>query len=243
MGHLLVSRSARRHVTEPDSYLDDDEFGRIRLIRNSGRYLRLNIRTNGEIVISAPFAASLGKVEDFLGDNRSYLRQNLSRIIRRRDFADGDIIGRHHRLVIQPGVRPATTLNDQQLIVKVPDDYTDIQTSQLVSRGVAKALKAEASHYLPKRLHVLALRYGYKYNKVRLTFAKSRWGSCSTSGTISLNVSLMMLPEELSDYVLLHELTHTHHMNHSKAFWDELSEHLPEARELSRALRDYSPYI
>lgn len=223
--------------------MDDDEFGRIRLIRNSGRYLRLNIRTNGEIVISAPFAASLGKVEDFLGDNRSYLRQNLSRIMHRRDFADGDIIGRHHRLVIQPGVRPATTLNDQQLIVKVPDDYTDIQTSQLVSRGVAKALKAEASHYLPKRLHALALRYGYKYNKVRLTFAKSRWGSCSTSGTISLNVSLMMLPEELSDYVLLHELTHTHHMNHSKAFWDELSEHLPEARELSRALRDYSPYI
>lgn len=223
--------------------MDDDEFGRIRLIRNSGRYLRLNIRTNGEIVISAPFATSLGKVEDFLGDNRSYLRQNLSRIMHRRDFADGDIIGRHHRLVIQPGVRPATTLNDQQLIVKVPDDYTDIQTSQLVSRGVAKALKAEASHYLPKRLHALALRYGYKYNKVRLTFAKSRWGSCSTSGTISLNVSLMMLPEELSDYVLLHELTHTHHMNHSKAFWDELSEHLPEARELSRALRDYSPYI
>ncbi len=223
--------------------MDDDEFGRIRLIRNSGRYLRLNIRTNGEIVISAPFATSLGKVEDFLGGNRSYLRQNLSRIMHRRDFADGDIIGRHHRLVIQPGVRPATTLNDQQLIVKVPDDYTDIQTSQLVSRGVAKALKAEASHYLPKRLHALALRYGYKYNKVRLTFAKSRWGSCSTSGTISLNVSLMMLPEELSDYVLLHELTHTHHMNHSKAFWDELSEHLPEARELSRALRDYSPYI
>lgn len=223
--------------------MDDGEFGRIRLIRNSGRYLRLNIRTNGEIVISAPFAASLGKVEDFLGDNRSYLRQNLSRIMHRRDFADGDIIGRHYRLVIQPGVRPATTLNDQQLIVKVPDDYTDIQTSQLVSRGVAKALKAEASHYLPKRLHALALRYGYKYNKVRLTFAKSRWGSCSTSGTISLNVSLMMLPEELSDYVLLHELTHTHHMNHSKAFWDELSEHLPEARELSRALRDYSPYI
>lgn len=223
--------------------MDDDEFGRIRLIRNSGRYLRLNIRTNGEIVISAPFATSLGKVEDFLGDNRSYLRQNLSRIMHRRDFADGDIIGRHHRLVIQPGVRPATTLNDQQLIVKVPDDYTDIQTSQLVSRGVAKTLKAEASHYLPKRLHALALRYGYKYNKVRLTFAKSRWGSCSTSGTISLNVSLMMLPEELSDYVLLHELTHTHHMNHSKAFWDELSEHLPEARELSRALRDYSPYI
>ena len=223
--------------------MDDDEFGRIRLIRNSGRYLRLNIRTNGEIVISAPFAASLGKVEDFLGDNRSYLRQNLSRIMRRRDFTDGDIVGRHHRLVIQPGVRPATTLNDQQLIVKVPDDYTDIQTSQLVSRGVAKALKAEASHYLPKRLHALALRYGYKYSKVRLTFAKSRWGSCSTSGTISLNVSLMMLPEELSDYVLLHELTHTHHMNHSEAFWDELSEHLPEAREFSRALRDYSPYI
>ena len=163
--------------------------------------------------------------------------------MRRRDFADCDFIGRHHRLVIQPGVRPATTLNDQQLIVKVPDDYTDIQTSQLVSRGGAKALKAEASHYLPKRLHALALRYGYKYSKVRLTFAKSRWGSCSTSGTISLNVSLMMLPEELSDYVLLHELTHTHHMNHSKAFWDELSEHLPEARELSRALRDYSPYI
>ena len=224
-------------------YIDDAEFGKIRLIRNDGRYLRLNIRTNGEIVISAPRWTNDTKINSFLNESRDHVRRNLAKLNNRRQFQNGDMIGRHHQLVIQPSVRPDIKLTGSQVVVRIPDDYTDIQRTQLIHQGVAKALKSEASRYLPKRLRALALQHGYSYDKVRLTFAKSRWGSCSTSGTISLNVSLMLLPEELSDYVLLHELTHTHHMNHSQNFWNELSRNLPNARALSRQLRDYSPYI
>lgn len=247
MAHLSVKRVATRLFTSAGSKqpacLEDGEFGRIRLIYNNGRYLRLNIRTNGEIVISAPSHSSINKIQSFLDESREHVRRNLAKLDSHRQFRNGDLIGRHHHLTIQSGVRPSIKLTDSQVVITVPNGYTNLQAVSLINQGVAKALKSEANRYLPKRLRMLALQHDYSYNKVRLTFAKSRWGSCSTNGTISLNVGLMLLPEELSDYVLLHELTHTHHMNHSKDFWDELSSHLPNARQLSRQLKSYSPYI
>jgi len=82
-----------------------------------------------------------------------------------------------------------------------------------------------------------------KYSGVRFANQKGRWGSCSTAGVISLNVALMKLPEALIDYVLVHELAHTKHMNHSADFWDLVEQYYPEYRLARKELRDYSPYL
>lgn len=235
-------RSARQPRVEP-IYLTDQEFGRIKLIRNQGRLLRLNIRTNGEIVVSAPHLASQATAKSFVDDNREYLRSMISRLGTQRHFNDGDLIGRHHRLVIKTGVRSGVRVGDRQAVVTITDNTTRLQRDQLVRQAVAKALKHEASRYLPKRLQYFATKYSYHYDRIRLTFAKSRWGSCSSNGTISLNVALMTLPDELIDYVLLHELAHTIQMNHSPAFWRQVEQTLPSAQALRRRLREYSPYI
>ena len=71
-----------------------------------------------------------------------------------------------------------------------------------------KALMKKAREYLPYRLEYLANLYGYSYNSYRLTHANTRWGSCSSNRTISLNIGLMKVPVQLRDYVILHELSH-----------------------------------
>ena len=81
-----------------------------------------------------------------------------------------------------------------------------------------KALMKKAKELLPYRLEYFANLYGYKYERCRLSHANTRWGSCSSNGTISLNIGLMKLPEKLRDYVILHELAHLNHMDHSAAF-------------------------
>ena len=81
-----------------------------------------------------------------------------------------------------------------------------------------KVLMKKAKEYLPYRLEYYAKLYGYSYEKCRLTHANTRWGSCSSTRTISLNIGLMKVPEPLRDYVILHELAHLNHMDHSKAF-------------------------
>ena len=106
-----------------------------------------------------------------------------------------------------------------------------------------KILQKKAKEYLPYRLEFLAKKFGYSYEKCRLTHANTRWGSCSSNRTISLNIGLMNVPEALRDYVIIHELSHLNHMDHSQAFWAEVSEHDPKYREHRKRLKMFSPGV
>ena len=104
-----------------------------------------------------------------------------------------------------------------------------------------KQLAKKAKEYLPYRLEYYAKLYGYKYDKCRLTHANTRWGSCSSNRTISLNIGLMKVPEVLRDYVIIHELAHLNHMNHSKAFWAEVGSHDKNYKNHEKKLKFFSP--
>lgn len=106
-----------------------------------------------------------------------------------------------------------------------------------------KILTKKAKEYLPYRLEYYAKLYGYHYERCRLSHAATRWGSCSSTGTISLNIGLMQVPEILRDYVILHELAHLNHMDHSAAFWAEVALHDPRYKEHRRKLKSFSPSI
>lgn len=106
-----------------------------------------------------------------------------------------------------------------------------------------KILMKKAKEYLPYRLEYYAKLYGYHYDHCRLSHAATRWGSCSSSGTISLNIGLMQVPEVLRDYVILHELAHLNHMDHSAAFWAEVGSHDPRYKEHRRKLKAFSPGV
>ncbi|MBR3169350.1 M48 family metallopeptidase [Candidatus Saccharibacteria bacterium] len=106
-----------------------------------------------------------------------------------------------------------------------------------------KVLMKKAKEYLPYRLEYYAKLYGYEYDKCRLTHANTRWGSCSSNRTISLNIGLMKLPEQLRDYVILHELAHLNHMDHSKDFWAEVGAHDKNYKVHNKKLRMFSPGV
>lgn len=106
-----------------------------------------------------------------------------------------------------------------------------------------KLLAKKAREYLPYRLEYFAKLYGYKYEKCRLSHANTRWGSCSSNRTISLNIGLMKLPEVLRDYVILHELAHLNHMDHSKSFWAEVASHDRNYKNHEKKLKMYSPGV
>jgi predicted metal-dependent hydrolase len=102
----------------------------------------------------------------------------------------------------------------------------------------AERLRQEAKSYLPKELERLAKEHGFKYKSVRIQKSKTRWGSCSSKATINLSLYLMLLPAHLIEYVLLHELCHTIHMNHSPDFWALLDKHTNgKAKELRCELK------
>ena len=106
----------------------------------------------------------------------------------------------------------------------VPDNLDDIDT-------------AAAKETLTSRLKQLAEGHGFSYNRLTLRKQRTVWGSCSPRNNISLNIKLVKLPEELMDYVLLHELVHTHEHNHGKKFWTKLDRYVADARATAKRLR------
>ena len=105
---------------------------------------------------------------------------------------------------------------------------------------LAKVDKAYARQVLIPRLKYLAEKHGFEYNKVALRNQKTRWGSCSSKNNINLNINLVSLPQDLMDYVLVHELTHTKIKNHSKDFWNHLGKHIPNPKQQNKKLRNYA---
>ena len=107
-----------------------------------------------------------------------------------------------------------------------------------VATAVAEVLKAEGRRVLVPRLGTLAERHGLAFSRVAVRGQRSVWGSCAASGTVSLNYKLLFLRPALLDYVLLHELAHTRHLDHSAAFWRLLERLEPDARALDGELRE-----
>jgi predicted metal-dependent hydrolase len=89
----------------------------------------------------------------------------------------------------------------------------------------------------------MAQRYGFSYQRLRFSHSGGRWGSCSSTGTISLNIALMKLSDDLIYYVLAHELSHTRQMNHSAAFWREVSQIDPRYKLHRQQLKRQSPIV
>jgi len=107
------------------------------------------------------------------------------------------------------------------------------------SKELPKIDREEARENLEKRLSELAEQHNFQYNRVSIRSQRTRWGSCSSKDNISLNMKLLHLPQQLIDYILLHELVHTRVKNHSKDFWNELETVVPNARTVDEQLREY----
>lgn len=97
-------------------------------------------------------------------------------------------------------------------------------------------LKHRALAELGTRLQAEATAHGFGFSAVRIRLQRTRWGSCSTRGVISLNLALLFQPADVVRYLLCHELAHTRHMNHSPRFWACVAQCEPRWRELDRAL-------
>ena len=111
---------------------------------------------------------------------------------------------------------------------------------KLAETPETEALRASAKAFLPGRVRELAAAAGIPFSgQVRIKHNVSNWGSCSVKGNINLNLNLMRLPEELRDYVIIHELCHLRHMNHGPEFHALLESLCPDHLALRRALRDW----
>lgn len=226
----------------------DEEFGTITLRRSAkATHVRVRVAPDGRLRASLPLYAPVFLVKRLIKNSRPQLRAMLEEQHPHVDYTSGMQIGKSHTLVTRATSRATSRVirHGQQIIVELPHN-TPLNAPGLqreLRDAVIGALRVEAKSYLPKRLGYLATQHGYTYEKVRFSHAGSRWGSCSSTGTISLNIALMKLPFELIDYVIIHELAHTRELNHSTRFWEQVEAGDPLYRQHRALLKKESPSI
>lgn len=110
-------------------------------------------------------------------------------------------------------------------------------TKQLTEEEIQK-LAEKALEVIPKRVAYYAKQMGVTYGRITIRNQKTRWGSCSSKGNLNFNCMLMLLPPEIQDYVVVHELCHRKEMNHSPRFWAEVEKVLPDYQTRRKWLKE-----
>jgi predicted metal-dependent hydrolase len=230
---------------QDDILWKDEELGLVK-IRRSNRAKNISIRIrNEEVLLTIPARCPEKEGLLFLNSRREWIISHLHKNDRLIFDENTSFSTISFTVRIEKDAQNTSFLfrRTQGLLTVFCPQNLNIRLEKyqsIIRMGIEKAIRLEAKRVLPKRLEMLAVKYGFKYNKVHIRSSKTRWGSCSSHGNINLSYFLLLLPGELIDYVLLHELCHTREMNHGEAFW-ELMDSVTggKAKELRGSLRSY----
>lgn len=225
-----------------------DGVGEITIYKRRGaRSVRLSVSHDGAVRISMPTWLPYKSGLSYAESKRQWLQAQLSQ---RQSglLLDGQLVGKLHRLrFVATGDDQLRTrlLKSGDIMVYVPTGMstTHPTVQQAGTKAAIRALRHEAETLLPTRLRRLADQHDLPFRSFGVKQLKGRWGSCDQSKHIVINLFIMQLPWELIDYVLLHELSHTRHLNHSPEFWDLLESLDPESRIHRKVLRTMRPIV
>ncbi len=217
-------------------------------LKKSARAKRLilKISQTGAPIVTVPQYVPYIMAEKFARQHTDWLQEHTP-TARVATVQEGKEVGDVYtvRFKYSASSKPRSTVTKQSITIHVPSglSITDPVVQAEAVKACTRALRRLAERTLPSFLHHLAQTHGYSYREVRIKAVQSRWGSCSSNRIINLSVWLMQLPEPLTQYVLCHELTHLNHMNHSAAFWNELSQMIPDYKSRRAALKEYRPTL
>jgi predicted metal-dependent hydrolase len=213
--------------------------------RRANRNVRLSLQANGEVRVSIPLWAPYKAGTDFATKKLAWIKQHKRA---QNLIVNGQNIGKQHTVQFEPTDKTETIrtrITSNQVIVRFPAmfNYSHPAVQAKADAACVRALKREAELLLPPRLAALAAHNDFNYRSLHIKRLKSRWGSCDSQQNIILNLYLVQLPWECIDYVLLHELTHTVHMNHSANFWQAMNQLLPNVKDIRKTLKEFQPLL
>jgi predicted metal-dependent hydrolase len=204
-------------------------------IRRSDRARRVSVTVGSAegVEVVLPRRVPARQAEAAVHELRPWIERRLQALERARDVAGAPpghvpYLGTALRLLAEPGRTRAHRRGDE-LLVPAGEPLPALE------RWYRRAARAE----IAPRLERAAARVGVRCVRLSIRGQRTRWGSCSTAGTLSFNWRLLLAPEPVLDYVVWHEVCHLEVADHSRSFWSLLARHCPGYREQERWLRRY----
>jgi len=230
--------------------VDLPDIGTVQLDKNgrAKRNFNIRIKNDGVIYVSIPPGQSYRDAQRVLYEMKDRIQKQQARLMEQptqKTIGLGSIIKtHHHRIEVkrEHDRRAAEQGGNSYVELIVPEEFeiSDENTQNGIRLFVEGILRDEAKAVLPERVWQFAAQHNLKPQSVCITSAKTRWGSCSSRNRLNFSLYLMMLSDELIDYIILHELAHTVHKNHGPGFY-ELLDKLCNGRhdELNRRLKKH----
>lgn len=219
-------------------------------ISSRAKYMRLSLSLDKGLIVVIPESMNQFQAQQmipaFVKQQHSWITRSIKKLTEKKKLRS------INEACALPEKIQLTALEQVFIVdyINLPDasiilNYTDKQ--QLMIRGqldnkkavfacLQKYFKQYARSYLQQRLDELSEQLKIPYNRLTVRAQKTRWGSCSSKKNINLNYKLIFIDKSLLDYVLIHELLHIIHMNHSKAYWSDLALIMPDARTIDKQL-------
>lgn len=214
------------------------------------RRLRLQIESDKpQLVLVAPRYAMQFEIESFITRQSAWVEKNWAKLEKSmtkrpgRSNKDGDLyfyFGEPLNLKLLPSLswKPAVRVSDQSLEIHLHKAITQAEGRKQIKKSVEEFYKAKASEVIHDRLQYFNEHYGLTYKRVSFRNQKTRWGSCSAAKNLNFNWRLIMAPIEIIDYVVVHELCHLKHMNHSASFWNLVAQQIPTHEACRKWLKE-----
>ncbi|MGN7610742.1 M48 family metallopeptidase [Magnetococcales bacterium HHB-1] len=208
----------------------------------SRKRMTLQVSNSGEVALRIPKAATRDLCDLFVFEQWFWLKKMLHQAGEKKQQDKqpslGDklpYLGREITLTLQKDIKDrGIILRDNQLYI--PEIFFQ---KERITTVLEQWYRHQAASYLRQNLKRWADEMGLIYHRVTIRGQKTRWGSCSAKGNINLNWQLMFFPEPVIDYVLIHELCHRRHLDHSADFWRMVSRYMPDYKQHQRALKAF----
>lgn len=232
---------------------DTTAFDYVLRVSPRARVVRLCVSPHRGLEVVVPRGFNRKNLPGVLSEKSAWIERALERVRPRREELLAAVwqlpLRVHFRAVdleweVRAHATAATRLSINYHRPGLIDIQGPVEDEALGRHLLGRFLVVQAELYLPRLLAGLSRSTGLAFRRVSIRRQRLRWGSCSALGAISLNAALLFLPYHLTRYVLVHELCHTVHLNHSARFWFLVERHYPEYRAAERemrAARDYVP--
>ena len=209
------------------------------IIRSKRKTLALVVRPDGSLLVRAPWRTPKYVIQEFVEKNRKWIETKQAQALAvlppaPRQYMPGEMflyLGMNSPLDLVEGQREPLRLDDGKFKLALSRQGD-------AAPAFERWYREQARQVLSARVEFFARQNDFQYKRIRITSARTRWGSCSATGALSFSWRLILAPLEVVDYVVVHELVHTVFHNHSKQFWDRVGTIMPDSTKHRRWLRE-----
>ena len=213
------------------------------LVRSRRKTASIYIERDGKVSVLVPEKLTIRQVEEVLESRRKWIYQSLAewqdlnanRI--QRDYVNGEgflYLGRTYRLKLVSDLPEPLMLKDGYFCLRATKG-----TAPDADAAFREFYRVKGATRIPPRVAYFQAKMGVKSKSIKIMELKHRWASCTTNGNLNFHWKCMMAPLTIIDYIVVHELAHLIHANHSTAFWNEVDKVMPDFQDRKNWLRDH----